>query len=860
MENYGGNYTKLTLDWHTGIKIGAYFGYGGIRFYNDSITSSGTQVFSIAEGDSNVRVNNALYVGTSQASSDIFMNDSDEGTRRIHCNSNRIGFLNQSDGWGAYCSDNGDWTTDTISYAGASHRAPIFYDSNNTGYYTDPASTSNLNGLTVGTTTLGDTRINFASGGGGYTFSANHYSMGKDIANSGWSSPHYSDLIIGYHTGIRLGAQYSGIRFYNNSPTTDANNDGNGDGGEGLLMTVGGYVGTANHTDVVVNNNLFANVSMRSPIFYDSGNTAYYTDPASTSRMNAISLDQVNVGDGTYLFSTGTTSGTTRHLNMSSYGGDPSQAHTGQSGISWGYRTDSQAYYMIYLTYGDYSAHTKLTLSWHTGIRIGAAPEYGGTAFYNNSLNVSPSLIFSVGRGDSNVRVTNNLYAPIRYDSDNTAYYTDPASTSNLSRLTVAGRKFAYSADLDLSALNVNTYYPVTIPIDSGRATTFRIENALNANVPSWSTHPSGFSVYIEWVSNGNGWGTIAFTRRIVDWRESATNVTIVGGLSQLSFSSEEVIWLRGGGVYHFFADNDVTPTVRTSNYTSPYGQSANTSATVVNSPWAATTGVGPGFPGMYVNGVLRLNTDNSYMIGCPTYGYKFNNNADTINALVVNNSGQCTAYADFRAPIFYDSDNTGYYLNPAGSSNLSGGNVDSVWTFASNLGLTSGALSNPPLQVYSSSNNSAFMSFHRSGYYAVNMGLDSDNVFRIGGWSATANRLQMDMSGNLTMAGTITASSDIRIKDNIETIQNGLEKVLQLNGVTFTRKDQEDKEKLHVGLIAQEVEKILPEVVSEDGEGMKSVAYGNMVGLLIEAIKEQNEIIKDMKNEIEELKTKISV
>ena len=50
-------------------------------------------------------------------------------------------------------------------------------------------------------------------------------------------------------------------------------------------------------------------------------------------------------------------------------------------------------------------------------------------------------------------------------------------------------------------------------------------------------------------------------------------------------------------------------------------------------------------------------------------------------------------------------------------------------------------------------------MSFHRGGYYAINMGLDPDNVFRIGGWSASANRLQLDMSGNLTVAGSMTAN-----------------------------------------------------------------------------------------------------
>ena len=129
-------------------------------------------------------------------------------------------------------------------------------------------------------------------------------------------------------------------------------------------------------------------------------------------------------------------------------------------------------------------------------------------------------------------------------------------------------------------------------------------------------------------------------------------------------------------------------------------------------------------------------------------------------------------------------------------------------------------------------------------------MGLDSDDVLRIGGWSAATNRFQMDMSGNLTMSGNITAYSDIRLKDNIEVIPDALAKVQQLRGVTFTRNDVEDLEKRHTGVIAQEVEAVLPEAVSEDNDGIKNVAYGNMVGLLIEAIKE-------LKTEVDDLKAK---
>ena len=339
-----------------------------------------------------------------------------------------------------------------------------------TGNLTGNAATAST--LSGASQTLSNIRINFGTAeGNGHPFSTSHYSIGKDYANGGWTSPHYGDLIIGYHTGIRIGASYSGTRFYNNSPTTDANNDGNGDGGESLLMTVGGYVGTASHTDVVVNNNLFANVSMRAPVFYDSNNTGYYLDAASTSNLNSVSMQ---------------------------------------------------------------------------------------------------------------------------------------------------------------------------------------------------------------------------------------------------------------------------------------------------------------------------------------------------------------------------------------------GGNVYGVMYFHSNQNTTGSA---PPLQAYSTNGSGAIMSFHRGGAYAVNFGLDSDNVMRIGGWSASANRWQLDMSGNGTYAGNVTAYSDIRVKDNIRTINNALNKVISIRGVYFTRKDQDDKTKIHTGVIAQEVELVLPEVVSEDNEGKKSVAYGNIVGLLIEAIKEQQQQIEKQQSQIDELK-----
>ena len=122
-------------------------------------------------------------------------------------------------------------------------------------------------------------------------------------------------------------------------------------------------------------------------------------------------------------------------------------------------------------------------------------------------------------------------------------------------------------------------------------------------------------------------------------------------------------------------------------------------------------------------------------------------------------------------------------------------------------------------------------------------------------GIGTTNPTTKLHVIGDILASGNVTAYSDSQLKDNVETIDKPLEKVLGLRGVTFTRVDIEDKDKKHIGVIAQEVEQVLPEVVLEHSDGIKSVAYGNMVGLLIEAIKEQQNQIESLKAEIESLK-----
>ena len=126
----------------------------------------------------------------------------------------------------------------------------------------------------------------------------------------------------------------------------------------------------------------------------------------------------------------------------------------------------------------------------------------------------------------------------------------------------------------------------------------------------------------------------------------------------------------------------------------------------------------------------------------------------------------------------------------------------------------------------------------------------NADLIFRgnDGGTEITALTLDMSAAGaatfnsSVTAGGDVTAFSDMRIKHDIETIEGALAKVSDMRGVYFKRNNGE----AGTGVIAQEIENILPEVV-KDGE-YKSVAYGNMVGILIEAIKE-------LKAEVEKLK-----
>jgi len=122
----------------------------------------------------------------------------------------------------------------------------------------------------------------------------------------------------------------------------------------------------------------------------------------------------------------------------------------------------------------------------------------------------------------------------------------------------------------------------------------------------------------------------------------------------------------------------------------------------------------------------------------------------------------------------------------------------------------------------------------------------DKDMLFLVndGGSEVTALLLDGSEAGAATFNNNVTAFSDVRLKSNIKTFENGLDAVEKLRGVRYTRDDKEN-----IGVIAQEIEEILPEIVltADDKMGTKSVDYSRLTAVLIEAVKDLSARVKEL-------------
>ena len=779
-------YPDLRIAFHTGIKIGANASYQGVRFYTDYDMSS--QVMSVNNGSDplgggNVYVNNSLQ-------------------------------------------------------AGSSLRAPIFYDSNDTTYYLDPNAGTSLKiaGGIVSTAANGAVLLKHENAeANAWIFQENAANWGLFWFNAGGES----GQTIGSYTivGAELFGMNNALAGYNPNSAwsgTDASTRA-----AWMLSNYSGYLWTQGTQ--------YSETDMRAPIFYDSEDTGYYVDPNSNSKLVNLGLGgatpdvRLSVSgdihmDG-YIYQGGTAGvlnswGSRTYVNSGNYVSNANSFAFNNVGYgaSWTFAIDSGGSVTT-------NRHIDANTTWSNDAIALFLGWYGGKVVIGNNNNGNHDA--AAGLGGNTVAVTNPLYSfsstysPIFYSSNDSGYYLYPSSTG--SSLVVAGytkSKFTYrynsAAGLPGQDNPVKTATGVLATLSgSGGGYEYII---IKTRVPQDSYQMGGFTIDL-----------------FANYGSTNAKTTIsLGGY-----------WnAESNGGFQGWEYNTTNPNVRPSIQVMRDVTDGSTCFAIQigkSYPVIVARDLYLGYNASDIEGWLDWSIFGADDLG----GYTNNDTVVCRNAMPVDN-WYGNSYIGYNGAhygtIFYDASDTNYYVDPNSTSSLykvndNGGDTYGYKYFFSNVGSSTyiGAGNAPSLQAYSNDAGPAFMSFHRGGYYAVNFGLDPDNVLRLGGWSASSNRMQLDMSGNVTFAGDVTAYSDARVKENVHTIENALDKTLQLRGVTYNRTDSEDKS-TKVGVIAQEVLEVVPEVVNQDASGMYNVSYGTLTAVLIEAIKEQQKQIDELK------------
>ena len=191
--------------------------------------------------------------------------------------------------------------------------------------------------------------------------------------------------------------------------------------------------------------------------------------------------------------------------------------------------------------------------------------------------------------------------------------------------------------------------------------------------------------------------------------------------------------------------------------------------------------------------------------------------------------------------------DNTGKLgINTAGPSSLL--HVKSSGASSTPFRIERSGGSGDEVKVAMQGDNRPFFQMYQSGTEKIRFDVGSNsfitNNLAIG---STSPSEKLHVTGNILATGNITAYSDKRIKKDIKELDNCLEAVEKIRGVSYKRTDTGDD---GVGVIAQEVEALFPELISEDNDGMKSVNYSGLIGVLFSAVKELSTEVKRLKEE----------
>lgn len=433
---------------------------------------------------------------------------------------------------------------------------------------------------------------------------------------------------------------------------------------------------------------------------------------------------------------------------------------------------------------GDY---TKLDLRWHTGIRMGAQPSYGGIRFFDSED--LGRRIMSIGETDANVRIDNNLWI-----GGAGGWITDLLN----SKLSTSGK--AADANL-LDGLDSSRFLYTTTGTFSGDWNTLtdtnqeiRLVEVHNITGGAHSNYPTGVYTYGSVL----GWQLDNATFKL--YAAHTGDLAYQTGWNNDGYSGWRTLIHSGNIGTQTVASANVALSVQWNNILSKPSSFA---------PSAHTHDIGD------VTG-LREALDAKQPVGSYAGANGTYNNDFYVNALYYDDWVRNHTNTN---GIYWST--TGWHLYP---------------------------IDNDDFRVRSGNTSSAALRFNTGGTDRNYVYCNSSN--EIGFLNTSRSWIfRVTNTGTATATGDVVAFSDRRLKDNIETIPNALEKVEAMRGVTFTRKDTG---KESIGLIAQEVEEVIPEVVNNEGE-YKGVAYGNLVGVLIEAIKELSAEVKELKAKLGE-------
>jgi hypothetical protein len=720
-----------------------------------------------------------------------------------------------------YGSSNGGYT-----YSPYSFRAPIFYDSQDTGYYVDPNSTSELRNLYLGAHDSGTSEFLFGENSSGWYGMRWYWDSGVNFywygRNAGTDT-----LIMNYTTNDNSYAKWH-RHFHMNSYNIDYVGQ--------IYMNGGVYVQTQNNRSLQVTSSGGADNGI-----YGRGSSGQFA------------YQLYGNGSGSYGFLDG-----------------PWAAWDLRKAVDGAlYMNDNDNYYI-------YTNSTGTSLSIAGKIT---------TAVSNGTIISHASMTDAFGYNNSYGTYIGSVVGGTYYIYANGSFYDNGTIRSFIHSGNIGSQSVSYATSAG-SVNQANVAYLVN-GTSGGAIQTWDVRTISPSTMTSYRL---GFG-FTSWANNNTApWADYLHLRSYGDGSGGSDNL-----VTFLKSGFGMRIWQQSfGSTSPYSSYVDVIHSGNIGSQSVSYASNSGSLGGYGSGTYIGKFGNGNGYyqvdnwiqfntsAGMFwpnYNGAhIYPNTSTSYgsvRIDGTRNGWRGLNFAGSVTLMM--NDNETGHYKDgygwqwrwYQGTMFVSRSTYGggteYTVVDTGNiSSYTAGNANSIsaavggsytWTniqyFLTNNGGYLGSTDSSKLQAYSTGNNSAFMSFHKSSHYAVNFGLDADNVMRIGGWSASANRWQLDMSGNMTVAGDVTAYSDARIKENVVTVEDAIDRVQKMRGVFYNRTDSDDK-KRKVGVIAQEMMEVLPEVVNQDNDGMYNVSYGNIVGVLIEAIKEQQLQIEKLQNKLD--------